>query len=58
MATLCSSMVQVLPGLVLGVTSSTLLCSSLIDLVSFVNSDKKKENNYFPTQGVCRASTA
>ena len=37
MATLCSSVVQVLLGLILGMTSSALLCSSLIDLVSFVS---------------------
>ena len=34
MATLFSSMMQVFLGLVLGVISSALLCSSVIDLVS------------------------
>ena len=40
MATLCSSVVRVLPGIISGVTSSTLLCSSLIDLVSSVSTHK------------------
>ena len=37
MATLFSSVMRVFLGLVLGVISSVLLCSSLIDLVSLVS---------------------
>ena len=42
MATLCSSVVRVLPGIISGVTSSTLLCSSLIDLVNSVSTHKSE----------------
>ena len=39
MAFLCSSVMRALPGLVFGVMSSSLLCSSLIGLVIFVTCD-------------------
>ena len=50
MATLCPSMTRVLPGFVIGVTSSSLLCSSLIGLVISV----KKNMHYVYSAYSCR----